>query len=902
MVIPKVTGYTGVIPDRRTQSAEDFTSAAVTWTDYQATTLVPSTNAAINGINAAQGEILASVNNAEESSFIAQAAANYQGPWFSGASVVKGESWSHNGLMWAANVTGAGEPQESAQWFLLKSEPELSAIKVMLEQWGYRYVGLFDDGFTYSQVGDAGVDNNNDAWIYVGAGTPNKAVSAGTVPNIVAGYERVEFNSAGGIVNAEGESVQKVTTQSRQAIESAYKAQGYNNVFFFEDGFIYAESNDVGVYKDGTAWTYANLSELPVTITAGTIPSVGSGYEQVAFNSASKVSNANGGSVQGFIDSQNLNAIVLNADGHLSKVKVTLSGQGEIYNVFNDLDKVATIYDKNGGNIAQDGVSNVSDSEGGVIFYVPSGSYKLSSETGEIRFSAGGSKTLRESSCTASSVAAITNTHYSRLDVASKSILNYVIIDIKTKGSSSKLLEVGIYDDSFNLITSSEVREIISAGKNYIALPHVSLGRGEYFIGVTTNSLDAEFLINDHAGGYTSSSAMPLESNPDAVISPQCLQATAVLNSYPVINGELEVETGRKWRVYGIDETNRQPWGLNTQTFYICKSVDSGATFIDVMYTPPLGNGIADLIVSGGKIYILMNDMNLYESSDMTESATWTNITCPVNDDLRSPNAVARPYGLEVWSGYVYLGEYTAGNGVTGEVRTTGQSMGPDPVRGPRILKFNLSTREWSISREFKKARHIHSFLNAGSAVLWVSVGDALWGDEIGIHRLTESGLDAGSSDGDDSWTQWTSSTPPNTSHYPVDFTVISDGNKTYDGETAINGIYQTSDRPGKHVLYTGLAGEIGKFNVSAQNFATNGISTETVRSIVADTDNRNLWYFSAETTDPAIYVSPPPYAQSIRVKGFKNGELNNLFRSVYSNGYIMMFNVRFKVSKFVGQ
>lgn len=207
MAIPTITEYTGVVPDRRTQSAEEFTSAAVTWTDYQADTLVPEANLSVAGINSSLDDIQESVNNAEESSFVAQAAANYQGAWFVGASVVKGESWSYNGLMWAANVTGAGEPQDNSEWFLLNSEPEISAIKVILEQFGYNYVGLFEDGFTYSQIGDAGVDANNDAWIYVGVGAPSKVVSDGTIPSASGGYERVEFDSANSINLSSGRTV-----------------------------------------------------------------------------------------------------------------------------------------------------------------------------------------------------------------------------------------------------------------------------------------------------------------------------------------------------------------------------------------------------------------------------------------------------------------------------------------------------------------------------------------------------------------------------------------------------------------------------------------------------------------------------------------------------------------------
>ena len=92
-----------------------------------------------------------------------------------------------------------------------------------------------------------------------------------------------EAQKAGGNLLANGlyantTTLQEVggdTSQLRQAIEAVYKAQGYNNVFFFEDGFTYTESNDVGIYEDGTAWTYADAGALPVTIVAGTVPSEG---------------------------------------------------------------------------------------------------------------------------------------------------------------------------------------------------------------------------------------------------------------------------------------------------------------------------------------------------------------------------------------------------------------------------------------------------------------------------------------------------------------------------------------------------------------------------------------------------------------------------------------------------
>jgi hypothetical protein len=43
--------------------------------------------------------------------------------------------------------------------------------------------GFFEKGFNYVNVGDVGIDTNNQMWLYVGAGAPVKNVVAGTVPS-----------------------------------------------------------------------------------------------------------------------------------------------------------------------------------------------------------------------------------------------------------------------------------------------------------------------------------------------------------------------------------------------------------------------------------------------------------------------------------------------------------------------------------------------------------------------------------------------------------------------------------------------------------------------------------------------------------------------------------------------
>ncbi|AKO61093.1 hypothetical protein AXI76_gp192 [Pseudoalteromonas phage H101] len=79
--------------------------------------------------------------------------------------------------------------------------------KYLLEQWGYNYKGRFSKGFTYSAEGDVGLDDQGDVWAYIGAGAPNKVVTAGTVPS-TPDYKKVTFSEAQNVTLSTGQSVQ----------------------------------------------------------------------------------------------------------------------------------------------------------------------------------------------------------------------------------------------------------------------------------------------------------------------------------------------------------------------------------------------------------------------------------------------------------------------------------------------------------------------------------------------------------------------------------------------------------------------------------------------------------------------------------------------------------------------
>ena len=128
MAIPIVPIYAGVVPNRKTQGALDFTNAAVTWTDYQASQLVPGVNMTLTGINdnvaVINGYSQAAADSAEEANDYAVSAAssaNFKGLWSSlSGSINVPATVFHKGAFWQllynlSNVA-ASEPSASSNW------------------------------------------------------------------------------------------------------------------------------------------------------------------------------------------------------------------------------------------------------------------------------------------------------------------------------------------------------------------------------------------------------------------------------------------------------------------------------------------------------------------------------------------------------------------------------------------------------------------------------------------------------------------------------------------------------------------------------------------------------------------------------------------------------------------
>lgn len=446
---------------------------------------------------------------------------------------------------------------------------------------------------------------------------------------------------------------------------------------------------------------------------------------------------------------------------------------------------------------------------------------------------------------------------------------------------SGSLVEIAIYDAARKLVVSTERRECPEVGIFEFAFPETKLPAGDYLVTLYCNHTTPTFGVEARYGCYTAPAALPLPATLGALTGATNAPA---LTLWSANNLKISSFDGvEESALFMLGGSSSKAWGIGRVSGKIAYSTDGGATVTSLMSRPSVtGADIQDILEIGGKLYVLYSNLRMFVSSDLTASANWTEITCPATPGLRHSVGRARPYGFALYNDYIFVGEYTSE--VIGET-----AADPTDPSGPRILKYGplSGAPAWGLSKEFANARHIHSFYSVNGVKMWVTIGDAGYGADIGMWRITT--VTAGAPD---TWTKWTSPTSPNTDHYPVDvIDVTSPG--------APGGAYATSDRPGKHVLYAKSAGTAGAFNWNAQLFRQNSVSSETVRSIIQDPGTKNLIWFSAETTDPAIYCSPTPFTESYRVANFTSPFLS---RSIIQNGYVMLYGIRFKIPKFAWQ
>jgi len=340
----------------------------------------------------------------------------------------------------------------------------------------------------------------------------------------------------------------------------------------------------------------------------------------------------------------------------------------------------------------------------------------------------------------------------------------------------------------------------------------------------------------------------------------------------------------------GADASTGDAWGNRWYGGGLVVSADAGtadsgaATWTTLMAVPTMiydGEALYRIEVdrsSTPRLLALTSYGRILHTDNLTAGAVWTDVT----PTLRRTAGRALAWGLAVWQGKVWAGEYTA---APHEL--------PD---GPRVYSCDLASLasdNWTLSLFNDGARHLHDLTPVGTD-LYAVFGDAGF-TGIGIWKLAAAGIGGGPGDGGtDSNDDWQYYAPSGSveygegrpSIYPVSLAAVI-------GVAGIADVLLgAGDQPGTHITTTPIQtlATGSRFAVGVQiKQPENGMSGETARAVVLDDDDI-LYWTSAETTDYALYCAPAPYSGAVRLKSNFPGLI---MRSIYLPGWTVVLNAR---------
>lgn len=120
-----------------------------------------------------------------------------------------------------------------------------------------------------------------------------------------------------------------VTGQVQKTLPATIDGLDWSYVGKFADGVTFTKKTDFAIDANGTQWIYTG--SLPFMATAGTVPSEPN-YQVVHVKSASAISNANGGSVQDFIDNLSQSSFETVNDAIEADLQIGLAVTTRFYN------------------------------------------------------------------------------------------------------------------------------------------------------------------------------------------------------------------------------------------------------------------------------------------------------------------------------------------------------------------------------------------------------------------------------------------------------------------------------------------------------------------------------------------------------------------------------------------
>jgi len=452
-------------------------------------------------------------------------------------------------------------------------------------------------------------------------------------------------------------------------------------------------------------------------------------------------------------------------------------------------------------------------------------------------------------------------------------------VRLEIGATQSALIDLAWFDDGWNNLGNTTM-EVPLAGPQEIGMPPIAVQPNRtYYVVLLLHSATttATFAQCGTVKGFRfAPGAFPL---PSTLSSPTAITTVPMLEPQPrrtlPLQSQATVATMTVNFLRKNSALDSHMWGMAGG--YLYESIDVGATWTRRM-AYPAGKTPQDLAfnAAGTIPYLLTFDGTVYEGTGLTSGDTWTDIT----PAAKSANAMGRPYALTSDGTYLWWGEYSdAPNEISG---------------GPKVHRYDLTGKTWVVSKQFANARHVHAFYAVPGVLMFASLGDVGWGNDVGLWRITPSGIVSG---GPDNWTQWTTPVSPRTGFVGVNPIFFSGYAGTNDG------LYVAADgATGQHVLYSKTSGSPGSFNLSAQVFApADSPSGETVRALARDGSTGNLVWFTAETTSPAVYMAAPPFGRSAQIHRFSSA-MPFVGRSEIASGVCLCGNSRITLPKFVGQ
>lgn len=474
------------------------------------------------------------------------------------------------------------------------------------------------------------------------------------------------------------------------------------------------------------------------------------------------------------------------------------------------------------------------------------------------------------------------------------------IVDVSFLNVNSGVtIQSSLYDSKFTLISESQPSMPASTGEHYIALPYAELAKGTYYISLATNDyagnvlklkgkLKDAFAVNQVFPSPTAPTLIKKTKNaPEIRLVEHVDQSIATPSIY--------TSTGWKYMCFIAEAKTNGVIIAQKDENPIRKigySEDRGVTFTDLGSHYLNNINILDIFfdTTTKSLFTVSGSLGITKSNNIinvingTETLSWTAITITA----KQSNALYLTMGGCIAGGFLWVGEYS--NASTGELASS-----------PRIHKINLSTGVTTQSFALPNSRHIHAIRQDSDGKLWACVGDLNYGNGVGFWRLDMINPSGTA----DTWVKYSRTSyydagvlkePKNSNIYPVGFSFVTIKGNKY--------ILGAADRPKMLSSLMPIKTELtGIANINAQAYTKfDAKSGETQRGGILDY-NLNFWSYSQETTEPKVWVSPPPYQQRFEVMKLYDGkELQGVIKdspiffvknSADNDGYIFINNYR---------